>query len=105
VLASELTILNVEKLKEAAHTEANVAKGTLIRLGIGAQGPLDPEVQQILEAGLRSLDTSIRNGAILAIFLLKWPQFLPELRFALNRESDPDLQARLAYTVELLESL
>jgi hypothetical protein len=105
ILGRHLPILSRDDLKAEARDAGGTDAGSLMRLGVGAQGPYDPEIHALIESGLRSPDLAVRTGATLAVFLLKWPEFAPAIASLLETERDDALRARLEVTAQRLKTV
>ncbi|MBE7451092.1 MAG: hypothetical protein HS111_20015 [Kofleriaceae bacterium] len=87
---------------EAARPDADGA--ALVKLGLlGASAPDDTTTRLVVE-GIASADAVVRERAIYAAFLLKWPAFQQPLAAALEREEREDLRRMLEAAATVCDS-
>ncbi|MCL4225286.1 MAG: hypothetical protein KJZ91_12555 [Myxococcales bacterium] len=93
-ISAAVCLATVDQLRdEAARPDADGA--ALVKLGLlGASAPDDTTTRLVVE-GIASADAVVRERAIYAAFLLKWPAFQQPLAAALEREEREDLRRML----------
>jgi hypothetical protein len=83
--------LSVAELQRAAEATAGTDGAALVGLGLASPPDLDATTARLVTAGLASPTPGVREGAIYAAFLLKWPVFRQSIAEALAREDRDDL--------------
>jgi len=91
-IAKHVPIMSVAELQAAAEA-ANATDGAaLAALGLASPPEPDETTARLVTAGLASPRPEVREGAINAAFLLKWPVFQQPIADALAREDRDDLR-------------
>ncbi len=94
-IAKHVPIMSLTELKLTAERANGSDGGALARLGLAGPAELDVDIARLVSTGLASSDRGVREGAIYATFLLKWPAFQPPIATALAREDHDDLRRML----------
>ncbi len=94
-ISKHVPIWSIAELQETASAAAGTDGAVLAKLGLASPPGFDPTTARLITAGLTSDRPDVREGAIYAAFLLKWPAFQQPIADALAREDRDDLRRML----------
>ncbi|MGN6104052.1 MAG: hypothetical protein ACTHU0_03035 [Kofleriaceae bacterium] len=100
-LAVMLPVASTEELRRAA-LDPSSTPGLLPQLALSLNGVFEQETADILVGALASPTLDVRMSAAEAALLLRWSQLEPDLRLALDRETDAEGQQALAHVLTVL---
>lgn len=104
VITSRLPIHGVDELLARAQDADNRDRVALARLGIGSPPGFQSAAFDILCRGLESDQRGVRQAATMAMFILKWEQFVPSLTKALQVELDPVNSRQMEATLHICKT-
>jgi len=91
-ISKHIPICSITELRDTAKAAAGTNGAALAKLGLASPPDFNPTTADLIIAGLASHKPDVREGAIFAAFLLKWPAFQQPIADALAREDREDLR-------------